>query len=70
MESCYSISTKSPQRVITTKTFIADLPPVQCMKYDEDSNFMAAGCSDGKIAILTSARMHILNCSDSITSIC
>ena len=55
---------------ITNKAFISDLSSIQCMKYDEDSNFLAAGCSNGKVAIITSSKMHTLTLSDSITSLC
>ena len=68
MENSVSINTKNAH-TISNKTFIADLEPVQCIKYDEDSNYLAAGCNNGKIVILTSARMYNLNCPDSITSL-
>lgn len=67
MESYYSIHSTTPHR-ITTKTFISDLPAVQCVKYDEDGAFLAAGCN-GKIALITTAKMHTINCEDSITSL-
>lgn len=68
MDSYYTIKTK-PSTHLATKTYISEIPPVQCLKYDDDSNFLAAGCN-GKIVILTSARMHTLPCTDSITSLC
>jgi COMPASS component SWD3 len=70
MENHYNIRTKTSEYTITNKTLISDLSPVQCLKYDEDGCNMAAGCTNGKVVILTSSRMHTLNCSDSITSVC
>lgn len=67
MESYYSIHS-SPTHSISTKTFISDLPAIQCVKYDEDGAYLAAGCN-GKIALITTAKMHTINCEDSITSI-
>lgn len=69
MEDGFRISCSVEKVRITCKTFISDLPAVQCIKYDEDSNFLAAGCN-GKIAIITSAKMHTINSNDSITTLC
>ena len=67
MENYYDIQCKIPKKV-TLKTYISDLPAIQCVKYDDEGIYLAAGCN-GKIALMTSAKMHTINTEDSITSI-
>jgi WD40 repeat protein len=69
MENPYTIGVQNQAYRIAFKTFISDLPAIQCVRYDEDSNFIAAG-GNGKIIVVTSAKMHTINCEDSITSVC
>jgi WD40 repeat protein len=68
MENYFSIQSL-PDKRITLKSYIADLPAVQCVKFDEEGVYLAAGCN-GKIAMITSAKMHTINTEDSVTSLC